>query len=141
MMYHRMTATWWSDPVSECTVLLTEGPAKGIYTSSEDAEAYNQALDNIELLQLDEKDQILFLELDPMMYLYADLPVASYSTWTIEEENFLQEYYEAYPEKEPTVVCWSEVESEEEAVGMQYFLDKGYERIETNEVVALRKNK
>lgn len=141
MMYHRMTATWWSDPVSECTVLLREGPAKGIYTSPEDAESYNQALKNIELLQLDEKDQVLFLELDPMMYLYADLPVASYSTWTIEEKNFLQEYYEAYPEKEPTVVCWSEAKSEEEAVGMQYFLDKGYERIETNEVVALRKNK
>lgn len=139
LMYQRITSTWWSDSIGECTELLNDGPAKGIYTSSEDASEYYYALEKIDSLQLNAEDTILFLELDPMMYLYADLPVASYSTWTIEEKNFLQEYYEAYPEKRPTVVCWTEAELEEEAVGMQYFLDKGYERIETNEVIALRK--
>lgn len=139
LLYHRITATWWSDSLKECTELLKDGPAKGIYTSPEDAEEYYHALENIDLIQLDEEDKVLFLGLDPMMYLYADLPVAAYSTWTIEEKNFLREYYEAYPEKKPTVVCWTEAESEEDAVEIQYFLDKGYERIETNEVIALRK--
>ena len=140
-MYHRITATWWSVPVNECTVLLEKGPAKGIYTGEEDAKEYYQALENVDALQLDADDKVLFLDLDPMMYLYADLPVAAYSTWTIEENNFLQEYYEAYPEREPTIVCWTGAESEEDAVGMQYFLEKGYERIEASEVIALRKNK
>lgn len=139
LLYHRITATWWSEPISECTVLLEKGPAKGIYTVEEDAEEYYAALEVVDSFRLTKEDTVLFLELEPMMYLYADVPAGAYSTWTIEEENFLEEYYEAYPEKQPTVICWTDAELEEDAVEMQFFLDKGYERIDTNGAIALRR--
>lgn len=139
LFYHRMTDVWWGTPVNECTERLEAGPAKGLFTSEEDAQEYYAELYNVDQLALKQGDQILFLDLNPMMYLYADLPVASYSTWTIDESNFLQQYYDAYPEKLPTIVCWLDAETLEDAVNSSYFREMGYE-IEKMEVgIALRK--
>lgn len=141
LTYHRINATWWSASVEECSEMIEKGPAQGIYTSPEDAKEYYAALDVIDSLDLNENDKILFIELEPMLYLYADLPAASYSTWTIEENNFLDDYYQYYPEKEPTVVCWMQANNQEEAIGISYFLEKGYQLIETSEGIVLRQNK
>ena len=141
LMYHRICYTWWSSPVSECTEQLERGPAKGIYTSPEDAKWYYDTLEAVDSLQVEKDEPILFLDLAPWLYLYTDSPVAAYSMWTIGEDNFLEEYYECYPEKEPAVVCWMGIENPEEAVGMQYFLENGYEFTEIDGGIALRKNK
>lgn len=139
LFYHRMTAVWWGAPVNECTERLEAGPAKGIFTSEEDAEEYYAKLYRIDQLHLKKEDQILFLDLDPMMYLYADLPVASYSTWTISEVNFLPQYYELYPEKLPTIICWLDAETMKDAVNSSYFIEMGYEPEEKKEGITLRK--
>lgn len=139
LLYHRMTDTWWSSPVSECTVKLEQGPAKGIYTSPEDALWYEASLDAIDELNIDQEKPVLFLELDPWLYLYTDAPVAAYSMWTIGEENFLEQYYEAYPEKRPETVCWLGAQTAEDAVLSEYFLENGYEMMEMNGGLALRK--
>ena len=141
LLYHRITATWWSEPVSECTQQLERGPAKGIYTSEADAKWYYDTLDAIDSLKLTKEDVVLYLDLAPWLYMYTDLPAATYSTWTITEEHFLDEYYESYPEKEPSVVCWMGIEEEEDAVAIQYFLEKGYEFVEINGGIALRNYK
>ncbi len=141
LMYHRIQYTWWSSPVTECTEQLERGPAKGIYTSPEDAQWYYDTLEAVDSLQIGKEKPILFLDLAPWLYLYTDSPVAAYSMWTIGEDNFLPEYYECYPEKEPAVVCWMGVENQEEAVAIQYFLEKGYEFAEIDGGIALRKNK
>ena len=141
LLYHRICYTWWSSPVSECTEQLESGPAKGIYTSPEDAKWYYDTLEAVDSLQSETDEPILFLDLAPWLYLYTDSPVAAYSMWTIGEDNFLEEYYECYPEKEPAVVCWMGIENPEEAVAMQYFLENGYEFTEIDGGIALRKNK
>ena len=141
LLYHRICYTWWSSPVSECTEQLESGPAKGIYTSPEDAKWYYDTLEAVDSLQAGKDEPILFLDLAPWLYLYTDAPVAAYSMWTIGEDNFLEEYYQCYPEKEPTVVCWMGIENQEEAVAMQYFLENGYEFTEIDGGIALRKNK
>ena len=141
LLYHRICYIWWSSPVSECTEQLESGPAKGIYTSPEDAKWYYDTLEAVDSLQAETDEPILFLDLAPWLYLYTDAPVAAYSMWTIGEENFLEEYYECYPEKEPAVVCWMGIENPEEAVAMQYFLENGYEFTEIDGGIALRKNK
>jgi hypothetical protein len=141
LLYHRITATWWSEPVSECTQQLERGPAKGIYTSDADAKWYYDTLDAIDSLNLTDDDVVLYLDLAPWLYMYTDLPAATYSTWTITEDHFLDEYYDSYPEKVPSVVCWMGIENVEEAVAVQYFLEKGYEFIEINGGIALRNYK
>lgn len=141
MMYHRIQYTWWSSPVAECTEKLERGPAKGIYTSPEDAQWYYDTLDAIDSLRVGKDEPVLFLDLAPWLYLYTDAPAAAYSTWTIGEDNFLEEYYETYPEKTPKVVCWMGVENFENAVCSSYFLEQGYEVVEINGGLALRNNK
>ena len=140
LLYHRITATWWSEPVFECTQRLERGPAKGIYTSEEDAQWYYETLDAVDSLELTKEDVVLYLDLAPWLYLYTDLSAATYSTWTIGEDHFLDEYYECYPEKTPTVVCWMGIEDVHDAVAIQYFLEKGYEFIEIDGGIALRNN-
>ena len=140
LFYHRITATWWSEPMIECTHQLERGPAKGIYTSEGDAEWYYDTLDAIDSIGLTDKEVVLYLDLAPWLYLYTDSPVGAYSTWTIPKEHFLKEYYESYPEKTPTMVCWMGIENPEEAVAIQYFLEKGYKFIEIDGGIALRYN-
>lgn len=140
LMYHRVVYTWWSSPVEECTEKLERGPAKGIYTSPEDAQWYYDTLDAVDSLLIAKDKPILFLDLAPWLYLYTDSPVGAYSMWTIGEDNFLEKYYECYPEKEPEMVCWMGAGTLEEAVCSSYFVEKGYEVIEINGGIALRNN-
>ena len=141
LLYHRIQYTWWSTPVAECTEKQDRGPAKGIYTSAEDAQWYYDTLDAVDSLELEKDEPVLFLDLAPWLYLYIDSPAAAYSLWTIGEDNFLEEYYEAYPEKVPKVVCWMDVESLKDAAGSSYFLENGYEVVEVDGGIALRNNK
>lgn len=126
-LYQRICSTWWSAPVAECTETIERGPAKGIRTTKEDLVWYENALNEIDSLHLGENDRLLVLEHASWLYLYADVPVATYSFWSVGENHFLKEYYELYPEKQPTVVYTSDVE---EAIQKNYvkdFLEQGYE--------------
>ncbi len=129
-IYQRMTFTWWSAPVSECTNVVDRGPAKGIYTTKEDLEWYENALREIDSLELTEEDRLLIMEHASWLYLYADVPVATYSFWSVGEENFLEEYYEQYPGKRPTVIYTSDIEDAVSKNYIQKFLTGGYELTE-----------
>ncbi len=139
-LYQRISYTWWSAPVQECTETVLYGPAKGIRTSKADLEWYENALSEIDSLKLTENDRLLVLEHASWLYLYADVPVATYSFWDVGEENFLDSYYEAYPEKRPTVIYTSDVEAAENKSYIQKFLTEGYqlEKYESGNI-ALRK--
>lgn len=129
-LYQRLHFTWWSAPVSECMETIRNGPAKGIRTSREDLEWYENALEEIDSLQLKETDQLLIMEHASWLYLYADVPAATYSFWAVGEENFLDTYYEQYPEKKPTVVYVFDVEDAVCKNYVQEFLDGGYQLTE-----------
>ena len=141
-MYQRVFYTWWGDPIEQCTELIEEGPAKGIRTSKEDLEEYKTGLAEIDQLRLSESDRLLILEHATWLYLYADVPVATYSFWAVGEENFLDEYYLLYPEKTPTVVyVWDEDDVYEKDY-INKFLEKNYELTEFDSGnVFLRNNK
>lgn len=126
----RVCYTWWSAPVSECTELVTEGPAKGIRTTKEDLSWYTNALREIDSLKLTKEDHLLVLEHATWLYLYADVPVATYSFWSVGEENYLKEYYEQFEDKRPTVVYTLDVEGVKEKSYTQEFLAQGYEYME-----------
>lgn len=129
-LYQRVFYTWWSAPIQECTEVVEKGPAKGIRTSREDLEWYENALAEIDSLELTEEDNLLILEHASWLYLYADIPVATYSFWSVGQENFLDEYYELYPEKQPTVVYTSDIEDAENKSYIQKFLGSGYKLTE-----------
>lgn len=125
-LYQRLYFTWWSAPVAECTERIERGPAKGIRTTKEDLVWYENALNEIDSLNLSEKDRLLILEHASWLYLYADVPVATYSFWAVGENHFLNEYYEQYPEKRPTVVYTLDVEAVFEKNYVRDFLEQDY---------------
>lgn len=125
-LYQRVCYTWWSAPVAQCTERMRRGPAKGIYTTKEDLAWYENALGEIDSLELNREDRLLIMEHASWLYLYADVPVATYSFWAVGEENFLEEYYEQYPGKRPTVVYTSDVEEPAGKSYIQKFLADGY---------------
>ena len=125
-LYQRIYYTWWSEDVPLCTETVQSGPAKGIKTSKEDLLWYESTLNEIDELKLTEDDRLLILEHASWLYLYADVPVATYSFWTVGEENYLKEYYEIYKEKIPTVVYVSEVEDAKEKRYVKVFQENGY---------------
>lgn len=139
-IYQRLVFTWWSAPVAECTEIVGRGPAKGIRTTAEDLEWYENALNEIDSLNLKEDDHLLIMEHASWLYLYADVPVATYSFWSVGEENYLDAYYELYPNKRPTVVYTSDVEDVLNKKYVKQFLEEGYELTEYDSGnIALRK--
>ena len=127
LIRQRIIFTWWSAPVQECTEIVTQGPAKGIRTSVEDLVWYENALKEIDSLELTESDRLLIFEHASWLYLYADVPVATYSFWSVGEENFLDEYYEVFPDKYPTVIYTSDVEDAVNRSYIKKFLEEGYQ--------------
>ena len=125
-LYQRIFYTWWSCSIEECTETVITGPAKGIRTSKEDLIDYENTLQEIDQLKLTEDDCLLILEHATWLYLYADVPVATYSFWSVGEENYLDEYYALYPEKEPTVVYVYGIEDAAEKRYVKCFLERGY---------------
>lgn len=125
-LYQRICYTWWSEDVSLCTETVQSGPAKGIKTSKDDLIWYENTLKEIDDLQLTENDRLLILEHASWLYLYADIPVSTYSFWTVGEENYLEEYYELYPGKRPTVVYVSDIDEPKEKRYVKMFQEEGY---------------
>ena len=101
----RVTYVWGDDRLSDLTSKITEGPLKGISTSSENLRLYEDVLQDMEDLQLTKEDKLFVLGIAPWMYLNTEAECAAYSTWEILENNpLIRAYYEIFPEKLPTVI-------------------------------------
>lgn len=95
MLFLRITYVWTDAPLNELTVRVARGAAKGLYTTEEKAVYYDEMYDDLDALQMQEDDGLLVVGSDPLLYLYADKQVASYSTWQVyTNETRLYRYYE-----------------------------------------------
>ena len=97
MLLLRITYVWADAPISELTTKVERGPAKGLYTTAEAEQYYNEVYDDLDALNMKEDEGFLVVGADPMLYLYADKEVASYSTWQVyTNETRLYRYYEIH---------------------------------------------
>lgn len=97
MLFLRITYVWADDPLQDLTTRVTRGAAKGLYTSEEKARVYNEMYDDLDALEMRENDGLLVVGSEPLLYLYADRQVASYSTWQVyTNETRLYRYYEIH---------------------------------------------
>ena len=95
MLFLRITYVWADAPLSELTVKVERGAAKGLYTTPDAAEYYEEVYDDLDALNMKEEDGLLVVGSEPLLYLYADKQVASYSTWQVyTNETRLYRYYE-----------------------------------------------
>ena len=110
-LYIRMYRTYWDAPLSELNVQIEDGPAKGLITSRDNADTYNQDVQNFKKLFADEStDGKTFLSYTsaPWYYLYVDLRYDTFSAWTFGYDNKLadrlQNYYELNGKKYPDYI-------------------------------------
>ena len=132
MLYLRTTYVWGDDVLPKLTTKVERGVAKGIYTTEETARYYEEMYDDIDTLNITDEDGFLVIGSEPMLYLYADCKVASYSTWQVyTNETRLYRYYEVHDGEGrfPTVVYCAEAD---ETIFDSIFVEKlllpmGYE--------------
>ena len=97
MLLLRITYVWADASLSELTTKVERGAAKGLYTTAEAEQYYNEVYDDIDALNMKEDDGFLVIGSDPLLYLYAEKEVASYSTWQVyTNETRLYRYYEIH---------------------------------------------
>ena len=97
MLFLRITYVWVDSPMSQLTTKVERGAAKGLYTTEVVAQYYEEMYDDIDALNMNEDDGFLVVGSEPLLYLYADRQVASYSTWQVyTNETRLYRYYEIH---------------------------------------------
>jgi hypothetical protein len=124
MLFLRITYVWADAPIPELTAKVDRGPAKGLYTTEETAQYYEEMFDDIDTLKIKDDDGFLVIGSEPMLYLYADCKVASYSTWQVyTNETRLYRYYEIHngEGRFPTVVYCAEAD---ETIFESIFVEK-----------------
>lgn len=97
MLSLRITYVWADAPLSQLNTKVERGAAKGLYTTGESVQYYNEMYDDLDFLHMTEEDGLLVIGSDPLLYLYAEKEVASYSTWQVyTNETRLYRYYEIH---------------------------------------------
>lgn len=130
-IYQRIFYVWGDEHLNELTCELTQGPLKGIYTSKENEILYQEVLQDMKELSLTSDDQLFVVGIAPWMYLHTQAECAAYSTWeTLEDDPLIEVYYEARPEKLPTVIyCYEYEESILETDFAYHFINMGYQPV------------
>ena len=102
----KLTVIFRDAAPSELNVEITEGPVKGILTTSEKKAEYEHQLARIQELNLDDGKKVLFFTDQSWMYLsLQNSRYGVYSTWMKPEKEeyltMLRQYYEEFPEQIP----------------------------------------
>ena len=112
---------------------VRKGPLFGVVTTLEKCNRVKYGIAEWEA-KVSEKDQVLIIQefaLDPMDYLSVKTGIATHSTIsTPTYSEKMQEYWQIYPEKEPTVMavpCWNGQENGAMPSWLREKLDQEYE--------------
>ena len=127
-VFQRMNYVWGDEHLEYLNCKLEEGAVKGIHTSPENAKLYEEVMDDLEDLALTSEDKLFVVGIAPWIYLSTEAECADYSTWqTLETDPLVPLYYEAHPEKLPTVIyCYEYEESILETEFAYDFINMGY---------------
>lgn len=137
----RVTYVWGDDPLPALDAPMTEGPMKGIYTTKENQELYEETLSDMQSLGLTKDSRLLVAGLAPWIYLDADARVASYTTWEIPAEgSLLARYYEQAHVMPDLVYIPELIEDPLETELAGYFEEAGYTSVEMKRGVAMLRN-
>lgn len=88
---------------------ITNGPAKGLLTTEDSANIYNDILSDLSNIRNSGKGSILVTAKYPWIYLYTGMPYATYTAWFLidklpETLNRLSDYYDIHPNKRPDYI-------------------------------------
>lgn len=104
--FFRIYVVYRDSNLSNLNYEMREGPAKGLYTTYERKEQYEEIMQAIEEY-CNREGMVLILSWCPWAYLCTDMKCGAYTTWNLKmekNEEKLKTYYELYPERIPDVV-------------------------------------
>ncbi len=141
MLFLRITYVWVDAPMSELNTKVERGAAKGLYTTESTAQYYEEMYDDIDALNMTEDDGLLVVGSEPLLYLYADRQVASYSTWQVyTNETRLYRYYEIHEGEGrfPSIVYCAEADQTifESILVEKLLIPMGYEWVQLQHGIA-----
>lgn len=138
-IWQRIFYVWGDEHLNLLTEELTKGPLKGIHTSVENKELYEDVLLDMDELSVTSEDKLFVLGIAPWIYLYTEAECAACTTWEIlETDPLIPVYYELRPEKLPDAVyCYEYDERILETEFAYYFTDMGYETVKMRRGTAL----
>ena len=130
LRYHNV---FWEDGVAEQTVSAQTGPEKDILMTQIHLDTYNAMTAELKPLRDDETiKQVLFFVTEPVLYLYTEKGVGSFSTWLpgIDQHSLdrLDLYYQLNPEKIPDAIYIPATND----VYLSHFEDMGYRTSRTS---------
>ena len=105
----RMINIYRDAPVKLLTKQISEGPAKGLYTTADHLQLYNEVYDTLENYcqsnSSDKANTIFITKLLPWGYMCTDLRCAAPTTWrTAFNSVRLEPYYEMNPDRYPDLI-------------------------------------
>ena len=105
MFCQRMLGVYRDAPLSKLDTRLTQGPGKGLYTTSEHAEQYEAICDALSTFSENTSEgKILYTKNLPWAYLMTECGYATSSPWRTYTED-LEIYYDVHPENRPDYIC------------------------------------
>lgn len=100
----RMVLVYRDDPIALCDTRLEQGPARGLYTSAENARLYHEAYEVLAALPED-AGPLYISSLLPWGYLVKDLPCGAPDSWRTPLDHVqLPDYYALNPQSFPRTV-------------------------------------
>lgn len=103
----RLTTVFRDGSMETLTQTISQGPAKGIRTTQENAEQYGQIVDMLKDLkeQYGEENPIFFTKILPWGYLACDYPCGAPTAWRTElSSSRLESYYKNHMDAIPKLV-------------------------------------
>lgn len=105
--YSRIDYVFRDGPLDTLTATMERGPAKGLRTTPEHNQQYEEILDMLEDLdnRYEERNTIFFTKLLPWGYLACDFPCGAPTAWrTALDSPRLESYYSLHPDSIPSIV-------------------------------------
>lgn len=112
-VYVNFNYVYWENDISSLKYEIQIGPMRGIYTTKEKKEQYEEKIENIKLLGNLEEKNILFFNTFPAGYMIAEnARNGSFSAWMRESPSIddakMQMYYNCHEQKIPDIVYITE---------------------------------
>lgn len=104
--FFRVYVVYRDSQLSNLRAEITEGPAKGLYTTYDHKEQYEEILEVIQAY-CNKEGTIFISSWCPWAYLCTDMKCGAFTTWNLKmesNEEKLMKYYGLYPEKIPDIV-------------------------------------
>ncbi len=121
----RMTYIWGDSFSLKYNEKIESGVAKGIYTSSINAQEYYEKQEIIARAELSDEDSVLIVPINPLYYISSKGAVASPYVFRFKTDlNELIEYYDNHLYKMPTKVIVFDTHTYFDII--EYFCDNGY---------------